>query len=406
MQYLEGCRPLKELSPMPPWTEAYNEAPSYSVHDSSSSPGTSIMAPLTDSAGSSFSSYSTQAVPNEVASYNGHRSMRSDSLSTAPKKINTALTGTGHSMSESPNANVDSASRWKFQYAQQQVQQIDQPPAAAFNSSKPSIFATQESQPLWHTAGFQTTPHVQQPWTMPAVATAQWHGASSLTPSVDSRSSQCQYCHKWVSRPSYTQEPTLGLAASQSSAVNQQNNGLRSPLDFSIPQDAKLQVNTAVAASEKSDRGTAGNPQMQWNVCGSASSRGDRSTSQETFISDRTSTSTSTNADTTNAGQVSAFYAPPSRASNDDVTHAKRPSTAEKPRTEHPHNRSKNRDRLDEKDRFLLKARLQGITYREIKATGHFHEAESTLRGRFRCLTKTKTQRVRQPHWTETDVSI
>lgn len=54
---------------------------------------------------------------------------------------------------------------------------------------------------------------------------------------------------------------------------------------------------------------------------------------------------------------------------------------------------------------FLVQARAEGMSYKEIKAKGGFTEAESTLRGRHRMLTKDKESRVRKPEWTETDVS-
>lgn len=57
------------------------------------------------------------------------------------------------------------------------------------------------------------------------------------------------------------------------------------------------------------------------------------------------------------------------------------------------------------KDEYLLKAKAEGLTYREIRAKGGFSEAESTLRGRYRTLTKSKEERVRKPEWTDTDVS-
>ncbi|EPE10805.1 hypothetical protein F503_05900 [Ophiostoma piceae UAMH 11346] len=55
------------------------------------------------------------------------------------------------------------------------------------------------------------------------------------------------------------------------------------------------------------------------------------------------------------------------------------------------------------KDRVLLQLKREGYTYREIREKGNFTEAESTLRGRYRTLTKTKQERVRKPTWTEKD---
>ena len=54
---------------------------------------------------------------------------------------------------------------------------------------------------------------------------------------------------------------------------------------------------------------------------------------------------------------------------------------------------------------FLVAAKKAGMSYKDIRAKGNFAEAESTLRGRFRTLTKAKNQRVRRPIWNETDVN-
>ncbi|KAK3190938.1 hypothetical protein K4F52_002886 [Lecanicillium sp. MT-2017a] len=58
------------------------------------------------------------------------------------------------------------------------------------------------------------------------------------------------------------------------------------------------------------------------------------------------------------------------------------------------------------KDRFLVTARKSGMTYRDIKVKGGFSEAESTLRGRYRTLTKHRSARVRKPEWTDKDISL
>ena len=56
-------------------------------------------------------------------------------------------------------------------------------------------------------------------------------------------------------------------------------------------------------------------------------------------------------------------------------------------------------------DEFLVRSKLAGKSYKDIRVEGRFTEAESTLRGRFRTLTKRKEQRVRKPQWHEKDVS-
>lgn len=58
------------------------------------------------------------------------------------------------------------------------------------------------------------------------------------------------------------------------------------------------------------------------------------------------------------------------------------------------------------RDLELLGLRAQGISYREIKQKYGFTEAESTLRGRYRTLTKSKDKRVRKPVWKDKDVSL
>jgi hypothetical protein len=59
----------------------------------------------------------------------------------------------------------------------------------------------------------------------------------------------------------------------------------------------------------------------------------------------------------------------------------------------------------DAKDDFLVRSKLAGMSYKEIRRQGKFSEAESTLRGRFRTLTKHKAARVRKPEWDDNDVS-
>lgn len=59
-----------------------------------------------------------------------------------------------------------------------------------------------------------------------------------------------------------------------------------------------------------------------------------------------------------------------------------------------------------ERDDYLVRSKRSGMTYKEIRKAGGFTEAESTLRGRFRTLTKPKEARVRKPEFQEIDVSF
>ncbi|KAI8721249.1 hypothetical protein NCS52_00572100 [Fusarium sp. LHS14.1] len=58
------------------------------------------------------------------------------------------------------------------------------------------------------------------------------------------------------------------------------------------------------------------------------------------------------------------------------------------------------------KDRYLLDRRADGYTYREIQQAGGFEEAEPTLRGRWRTLTKDPQHRLRSPTWTHNDIVL
>lgn len=59
---------------------------------------------------------------------------------------------------------------------------------------------------------------------------------------------------------------------------------------------------------------------------------------------------------------------------------------------------------LKEQNRLLLLWRSRGVSYKTIKERLGIDEAESTLRGRLRTLTKPKNQRLRKPQWAEEDV--
>ncbi|KAI5239867.1 hypothetical protein E4T42_08541 [Aureobasidium subglaciale] len=58
------------------------------------------------------------------------------------------------------------------------------------------------------------------------------------------------------------------------------------------------------------------------------------------------------------------------------------------------------------RDDYLQEARRRGLSYKEIKRRGGFTEAESTLRGRVRILSKPKEMRVRKPQWNRSDVML
>jgi hypothetical protein len=70
-----------------------------------------------------------------------------------------------------------------------------------------------------------------------------------------------------------------------------------------------------------------------------------------------------------------------------------------------PHTaRAATDEKRQKQDDFLIQCRKKNMSYKEIKQKGGFTEPLSTLRGRFRSLTKEKQDRVRCPKWTATDV--
>lgn len=58
------------------------------------------------------------------------------------------------------------------------------------------------------------------------------------------------------------------------------------------------------------------------------------------------------------------------------------------------------------RDELLIECRRTNMSYKDIKEQYGFEQSISTLRGRYRNLTKQKHERVRKPNWTATDVSI
>ncbi|KAF2095500.1 hypothetical protein NA57DRAFT_79223 [Rhizodiscina lignyota] len=75
-------------------------------------------------------------------------------------------------------------------------------------------------------------------------------------------------------------------------------------------------------------------------------------------------------------------------------------------RCDDPFLETQDQEGRDEQNMFLIQCRRSGMSYREIREQGNFREAESTLRGRFRDLTKPKQERVRKPVWRSRDIGL
>jgi len=70
------------------------------------------------------------------------------------------------------------------------------------------------------------------------------------------------------------------------------------------------------------------------------------------------------------------------------------------------HSKGRSTLRDTSKDELLVNCKAQGMSYKQIKELGGFDEAESTLRGRYRALTKPREARLRKPEWGKREVSI
>lgn len=99
----------------------------------------------------------------------------------------------------------------------------------------------------------------------------------------------------------------------------------------------------------------------------------------------------------------------PSKPPTTQHQHQHQPQTPEQAQTPNQHPSTEIKASLhyiDTRDAFLVECKRRGLSYKDIKRIGGLKEAESTLRGRFRTLTKAKEQRVRKPKWLERDVSV
>lgn len=123
----------------------------------------------------------------------------------------------------------------------------------------------------------------------------------------------------------------------------------------------------------------------------------DSSSSDWTSI--RSSSVETANTITTQAENATPSKTTPSSGSSGGTK--KKTSKTSKPSKQ---KQKQNTSRSTARDLFLIECKRRGMSYKEIKRIGHFEEAESTLRGRFRTLTKSKEQRVRKPKWEDGDV--
>lgn len=105
---------------------------------------------------------------------------------------------------------------------------------------------------------------------------------------------------------------------------------------------------------------------------------------------------------------ASVIYPSPLRKDNGQVCPMQRAayaaSTGTGKDTQMPAMAEAQTQRKDE-DTILLEGKRDGLTYKEIRKKMRTRVAESTLRGRYRSLTKERKNRVRKPVWTEKDVS-
>ncbi|KAJ4169818.1 hypothetical protein NW754_005965 [Fusarium falciforme] len=86
--------------------------------------------------------------------------------------------------------------------------------------------------------------------------------------------------------------------------------------------------------------------------------------------------------------------------------HAQPTQTANRPRPDIRSFPPPDHNSRASRDQYLIDRRADGFTYREIREAGGFVEAEPTLRGRWRTLTKDPEQRLRKPKWEQNDLVL
>ncbi|KAF2691990.1 hypothetical protein K458DRAFT_381820 [Lentithecium fluviatile CBS 122367] len=67
---------------------------------------------------------------------------------------------------------------------------------------------------------------------------------------------------------------------------------------------------------------------------------------------------------------------------------------------------AENQAQRKREDQILIEGKANGLTYKEIRKKLGINVAESTLRGRYRSLTKARKDRVRKPVWKERDLQL
>ncbi|KEF59512.1 uncharacterized protein A1O9_04356 [Exophiala aquamarina CBS 119918] len=122
-----------------------------------------------------------------------------------------------------------------------------------------------------------------------------------------------------------------------------------------------------------------------------------------------------------NAGHLDAQFgqnipSPPDQMYNidttglfqDNITTDWRVHSTESPNQDASRRHSKGRSaqRDTSKDELLVSCKAQGMSYKQIKELGGFDEAESTLRGRYRALTKPREARLRKPEWGKREIEL
>lgn len=208
----------------------------------------------------------------------------------------------------------------------------------------------------------------------------------------------CPFCHRWVAWPQHNLGMVdAGRATQTFQAIDQGISNSASNVTFPAPNDLRPTAPAIGApACNKILRG------MQYaDAQGNLNSQ---TWSEVTSVESATSiASDSSVASTADSAESPAYFQEANASTDARGNH--NGTDPGKYCNASTHN-SDCHDSSEAKDDFLVQARLQGMAYKKIKEKGHFQEAESTLRGRFRCLTKAKKQRVRQPRWTEDDVSL
>jgi hypothetical protein len=269
-------------------------------------------------------------------------------------------------------------------------------PEHSQDSKDQSQYAYGMATPADGLPGMYGVQHVwNNTWNIPGASTSHWVATQAVPATVSPKALALNVSPSVSSSPRSTQGCALSLSDSNTdSSSGDDDSQFSGPETFAVVEESQ-----SIRQTHQPSADTV--PRFQQNVP-VVPSNGPPRDSRKRLLRQR-------------SGYDDEEYEGPSTSSASNATSPtlKRPPPASlrllvpkpaDPRTALPHvPQLLNRNA---KDDFLVRSKLTGMSYKEIRRQGNFTEAESTLRGRFRTLTKHRDARVRKPEWCDNDVRI